>query len=55
MVQVSLHFVSNQEGANVHLRRFQNEHPTVKIVSVSLVPHDPVGYFMTITYSIERN
>lgn len=55
MIQVFLQYSPSQSSANEFLRRFQVEHPTANILSVNLIPHEPMGYFMTITYNIERS
>lgn len=55
MVQITTLVVSSNIQANEQLRLFQNEHPKLKIIGVSMVPIDwPGGWFMTITYNIER-
>ena len=53
MTQIAVVFVMNQGNANEMLRAFQYQYPKRKIIGVSMVPTDPGGWFMTVTYQIE--
>ena len=53
MVQIATVFAMNQGNANELLRTFQREYPKRKIIGISMVPTEPGGWFMTITYEIE--
>lgn len=52
MIQISVLFVNNQGEANDKLRLFQRDNPKREIIGVSMVPVEPVGWFMTITYKV---
>ena len=53
MTQITTLFALNQGNANELLRKFERDYPKRKIIGVSMVPTEPGGWFMTITYNIE--
>jgi len=52
MIQITTLFVMNQGNANEILRAFQQQYTKRKIIGVSMVPTEPGGWFMTITYEV---
>lgn len=55
MVQIDIIPVLNVRVANEQLLIYQKNYPKRKIMNVSMTPVEyPGGWFMTITYEIER-
>ena len=52
MVQIDFRWIKDAGKANELLREYPKEYPKREIMSVVLVPNDPTGYFMTITYNL---
>ena len=52
MIQISTGFFTDTKDINESLRLFQQQYPKRKIVSVNVVPNEPMGWFVTITYEI---
>ena len=42
----------NQGKANEYLRAYSRNYPKREIISTVMVPNDPCGWFLTITYTI---
>lgn len=52
MVQVDVRWMESGPKANEFLREYSKEYPKREIIGVSMVPNDPAGWFMTITYKL---
>lgn len=52
LIQIETNHVLNSQNANEQLRIFQKVFPKREIIGVSMVPADPAGWFMTITYKV---
>lgn len=52
MVQIDVRWIKDAVSANELLRSYSREYPKREVVNVSMVPNDPMGWFMTITYKI---
>lgn len=52
MIQIDTRFLSSAPKANELLREYEREFPKREIIGVSMVPNDPIGWFITITYKL---
>ena len=52
MIQIDTRWVKSAMDANELLREYNKEYPKREIIGISMVPNDPAGWFMTITYKI---
>ena len=47
--------ILNQGKANEYLRTYPQNFPKREIIGTSMIPVEPHGWFLTITYNIERS
>ena len=53
LIQIAVAHTLNTGDANEKLRAFQRENPNREIIGVNMVPADPGGWFMTVSYKIQ--
>ena len=55
ITQLEVIHILNQGKANEYLRTYPQNFPKREIIGTSMVPVEPHGWFLTITYNIERS
>lgn len=55
ITQLEVIHTLNQGKANEYLRAYALNYPKREIISTCMVPTEPGGWFLTITYNIERS